>query len=110
MSLKGFLPEEKRIAELVRRNEPFDINYIIGNTNKETQLYVGSAKMDPSEICSSEDIKEAALSQEIPPIEAKLSSMLEKNNPIRDKYLKTKYQMFQNQKLRQDLAEKILKA
>jgi len=50
---------------------------------------------------------EAAQSQLLQPEEQQLANLYDHTNPLRESYLRAKYQMFINQNLRQELAVKI---
>ena len=94
----------------------FDLAFIGGPRVALPVEYTGAAST-PSAVLphleraqSSSQIKEAAKLQELSPQDQQLANLYNPENPLRESYLRTKYQMFVNKHIRYNLASKIIRA
>lgn len=106
------------MSKLAQEYRPFDIEYITKGHNlipnnqfkdqTMTPFYNDVAKDKLNQPESSMAIKEAAETQETTPFEETANQLFDPQNPVRENYLRAKYQMFVNEKIRTSFAGKIL--
>lgn len=92
--------------------EPFEVNKVVSHelATSFTQGHSHSLKDSFSRAQSSSQIINASASQKLSPEDQKLANVYRNDNLDRETYLQTKYQMFVNEQIRAQLAEKILNA
>jgi hypothetical protein len=107
------LEQERRMMELAYGYEDFDLSYIVYSNKIPALQYTGfSGHADTlGRLTSAESaaqLEEVAATQELSPEDQTLASLYDPTNPIREQYLRAKYQMFVNKRLREDYAQALL--
>jgi len=91
----------------------FDLAYVAGAKADPALAYTGRASTPPAAIPdvhkaqSSSQIVEAARTQARNSQEQQFADLYDPHNPLRESYLRAKYQMFVNKRIRQNLASKL---
>jgi len=93
----------------------FDMDELASSLHVPEVAYLGTNKLqneklqDLAQAKASDEVIQAAGAQALTPQQQRLSLLYDPQNSVREAYLRTKYQMFVNKQVRQELADRILK-
>lgn len=115
LSHTGLSVEEEEMFGLASSYTEFNIETFRDNMLNRSKMFMGASvgrRSDDVQAVfsaeSSSEIIKAAQEQKLTPDEARLSLLYDNVSPVRQNYLRAKYQMYLNRQLRMDFAEKVL--